>query len=279
LLELLGARAGRKVTFHVPLRGRYRQLLEMADANAFEILRKLKTEGSEKIDDSVIDLQNRLKLDTAPVRIECVDISHIQGTDPVASLVVAHNGKARKGEYRLFHIKTAQGGDDPASIAEVTRRRFARLIREQGKLPDLFIVDGGITQVRAACRELGDLGIETAVLGLAKREEILVAPDGTEFRLPFSSPGLQVIIKLRNEAHRFANTFQKKTHSRRVVRSALLNLPGVGPATLRKALWEFGSVANIARSTPEELRQRCHIPLKTAELIISSLRDGGNDRN
>ena len=192
--------------------------------------------------------------------------------------MVCHNGPPRKGEYRLYHIKSAQGGDDPASIAEVTRRRFSRLLRERAQLPDLYIVDGGITQVRAATRELEELNVETAILGLAKREETLVRPDGTEINLPFSSAGMKSIIKLRNEAHRFANTFQKKTHSRRVMRSALLNLPGVGPATLRKALWEFGSMANVAATTPEELRQRCQIPLKTAEVIIASLKEGTHEK-
>ncbi len=278
LLAMLSGRAGRKVAFHIPRKGQFLNLLAMADNNALEIMRNIKSEGHERIDESVIDLQNLLELKIAPVRIECVDISHIQGTDPVASLVVCHNGRPRKGEYRLYHIKSAQGGDDPASIAEVTRRRFSRLLRERAQLPDLYIVDGGITQVRAAMRELEELNVETAILGLAKREETLVRPDGTEINLPFSSAGMKSIIKLRNEAHRFANTFQKKTHSRRVMRSALLNLPGVGPATLRKALWEFGSMANVAATTPEELRQRCQIPLKTAEVIIASLKEGTHEK-
>lgn len=277
ICELLSVRSERKVAFHVPVKGQFLHLLKMADDNALEVLRNVKSEGNEKITESALDLQNRLDLKIAPVRIECVDISHIQGTDPVASLVVAHNGNPKKGEYRLFHIKDAKGGDDPASIAEVTRRRFTRLISEQSSFPDLYIVDGGIAQVRAAIKELDLLQVEVAVLGLAKREEILVAADGTEFRLPFSSSGMKVIIKLRNEAHRFANTFQKKTHGRRVIRSALLNLPGVGPATLRKALIEFGSVANLARVSPQDLQQRCQIPLKIAEIIITSLKEPTNE--
>lgn len=277
LLAILSERADRKVSFHIPKKGQYLQLLTMACSNALEVLRTLKSEGTEKIDESVIDLQNRLNLPTAPYRIECVDISHIQGVDPVASLVVSVNGRPRKGEYRLYHIKSAQGGDDPASIAEVTRRRFSRLIREQVDLPDLYIVDGGITQVRAAEKELQNLGIQISLLGLAKREETLVDSAGNEYKLPFSSNGMKVIIKLRNEAHRFANTFQKKTHSRRMVRSALLNLPGVGPATLRKVLWEYGSMANVARSAAEEIQKRCHIPAKTAELILKTLKEEKNE--
>lgn len=279
VLELLATKAGRKVAFNIPRKGQFLDLLAMANNNALEILRNVKSEGHERLDESVIELQKLLDLKVPPYRIECVDISHIQGTDPVASLVVCQNGRPRKGEYRLFHIKSAHGGDDPASIAEVTRRRFTRLLRERSPLPDLYIVDGGITQVRAAMRELQELDLHPDILGLAKREETLVKPDGSEIQLPFSSKGMQSIIKLRNEAHRFANTFQKKTHNRRVLRSALLNLPGVGPATLRKALWEFGSMANIARAGVDELQKRCHMPRKTAEIIIASLKEGNNDQS
>ena len=278
LLAVFSERSGRRVTFHQPRRGQFLRLLEMADTNALEVLRNIKSEGQERVDEAVIDLQKQLDLKQPPMRIECVDISHIQGTDPVASLVVFRNARPRKGEYRLFHIKSAHGGDDPASIGEVTRRRFTRLLRERSPLPELYIVDGGIAQVRSAVRELEQLAVDIEVFGLAKREEILVKPDGSEIKLPFSSPGMQMIIKLRNEAHRFANTFQNKTRSRRVLKSSLLNLPGVGPATIRKALWEFGSTANLARVTPEELRQRCQIPLKTAALIIESLKENGNEQ-
>lgn len=278
LLAVFSERSGRRVTFHQPRRGQFLRLLEMADTNALEVLRNIKSEGQERVDEAVIDLQKQLDLKQPPMRIECVDISHIQGTDPVASLVVFKNARPRKGEYRLFHIKSAHGGDDPASIGEVTRRRFTRLLRERSPLPELYIVDGGIAQVRSAVRELEQLAVDIEVFGLAKREEILVRPDGSEIKLPFSSSGMQMIIKLRNEAHRFANTFQNKTRSRRVLKSSLLNLPGVGPATIRKALWEFGSTANLARITPEELRQRCQIPLKTAALIIESLKENGNEQ-
>ncbi len=277
LLEVLSGQAGRSVSFQRPRRGQFLKLLEMADANALEVMRNIKSQGNERIDEAVIDLQKQLNLRQAPVRIECVDISHIQGTDPVASLVVFKNARPHKGEYRLYHIKSARGGDDPASIGEVTRRRFTRLLREHAGLPDLYIVDGGITQVRSALRELELLAVDVEVFGLAKREETLVKYDGSEFKLPFSSSGMKMIIKLRNEAHRFANTFQKKAHGKRVLKSALLNLPGVGPATIRKALWEFGSTANLSRASAEDLRKRCQIPLKTAELIINSLKENSDE--
>ncbi len=272
LLEMLTNKADHKVSFHVPQKGQFLTLLEMANNNAREFLRNSETKGKERIDDSVIDLQTRLGLKKAPIHIECTDIAHIQGVDPVASVVVCENGKPKKSEYRLFHIKEAMGGDDPASIGEIVRRRFSRLLAEQKPLPDLFIVDGGITQLHSAMHELELLGIhDQQIMGLAKKEELLVQTDGREIKLPFSSPGMRVIIKLRNEAHRFCHTFQSKTHTNRTLRSSLLKLPGVGPVILKKLILEFGSVDNVVKCTPEELVSRCHIPLKTAELIVNSI--------
>ena len=272
LLEMLTNKADHKVSFHVPQKGQFLTLLEMANNNAKEFLRNSEAKGKERIDDSVIDLQTRLGLKKAPIHIECTDIAHIQGVDPVASVVVCENGKPKKSEYRLFHIKEAMGGDDPASIGEIVRRRFSRLLVEQRPLPDLFIVDGGITQLHSAMHELELLGIhDQQIMGLAKKEELLVQTDGREIKLPFSSPGMRVIIKLRNEAHRFCHTFQSKTHTQRTLRSSLLNLPGVGPVILKKLILEFGSIENVVKATPEEIVERCHIPLKTAELIVNSI--------
>jgi excinuclease ABC subunit C len=273
LKELLSRRSGRKVAISVPARGQFRHLAKMADTNALEVLKNIKTDGLDRISEGVLDLQNRLQLKKAPVRIECIDISHIQGVDPVASLVVSVNGAPKKGDYRLFHIKSAMGGDDPASIGEVVRRRVSRLLNEGKELPDLLIVDGGITQVRAAEKELEKLDAKIELLGLAKREELLVSSDGSERKLPFSSPGMKIIIKLRNEAHRFANNFQKKTHTRRLVRSSLLNLPGVGPAVLRKVLWAFGSTEKVARAGAEEVQKLTGIPMKTAQIIVEALKN------
>ena len=272
LLEMLSDKVGHKVSFHIPQKGQYLSLLEMANNNAREFLRNSETKGKERIDDSVIDLQTRLGLKTAPIHIECTDISHIHGVDPVASVVVFENGKPKKSEYRLYHIKEAIGGDDPASIGEVIRRRFTRILAEGRPLPDLFVVDGGITQLHSALHQLDLLGInDMAIMGLAESEEKLVFPDGSETKLPFSSPGMRSLIKLRNEAHRFCNTFQSKTHTNRTLRSSLLNLPGVGPIILKKLILEFGSVENISKYTPEELVKRCKMPLKTAELILNSI--------
>jgi excinuclease ABC subunit C len=160
IAEIFSDQTGRKVVISLPERGQFRQLLDMAVNNAFEVLKNLKSEGNTRVSSAVLDLQQRLQLAITPERIECIDISHIQGVDPVASLVVAINGQPRRSEYRLFHIKEATGGDDPASIAEVVRRRLERLLRENQPLPELLIVDGGITQVRAAEAEVQRLGLE-----------------------------------------------------------------------------------------------------------------------
>jgi excinuclease ABC subunit C len=272
MIEVLSQKINRKVRFIIPKKGEFRKVLEMADRNAIEVMKNIKAEGKERVDEAVIDLQKQLNLPALPYRIECVDISHIQGTDPVASLVTFENGKPKKSEYRLFHIKEAMGGDDPASIAEVTRRRFKRQLEEGARMCDLYIVDGGLTQVRAAARELKELEIDIPIFGLAKREELLVKTSGEEIKIPFSSKGMQVVIKLRNEAHRFANSFQKKTHTRATIRTALLNLPGVGPATIKKLIWKFGSMASVAKSTPEEISKHVSIPLKTAKIIFNALK-------
>ncbi|OIP31506.1 excinuclease ABC subunit C [bacterium CG2_30_54_10] len=271
LEEFLGRICGHPVKFGTASRGPFRRLLKMAGENATEVLKNLKSTGSDRVSDGVLDLERRLSLPRLPMRIECIDISHIQGVDTVASLVVAVNGEPRRSEYRLFHIKGVVGIDDPASIAEVSRRRFSRVLREGGPLADLLVVDGGIAQARAARAELDLLKLDRLVYGLAKREELMVPPVGEPIRLPIVSPGMRVLIRLRNEAHRFANTFQNKTHSRKVMRSALLNLPGVGMRTLQKLIETFGSIEKAARATAQELSTKAGIPAKVGELIHASL--------
>ncbi len=272
LLTYLKSLAGRDIRVGRPVRGEKRRLLNMADENAAEILRNLKSADTERVAENVIDLERRLGLPRTPRRIECIDISHVQGADTVASLVCAINGAPRRGEYRLFHIKTVIGVDDPASIAEVTRRRFERLLKEGAPFPDLLVVDGGITQVHAAAAVFQELQIQLPLYGLAKREELLVHPDGTEVRLPVTSPALRLLIILRDEAHRFAHSFQRKTHAKRVMRSSLLSLPGVGPKTLQKILTVFGSLERAAAASFEEFQERTGLSMRTATLVWNSLR-------
>jgi excinuclease ABC subunit C len=264
--------SSRRVRLFGNSRGEVKKLLDMANENAREVLRNLKSRDDERIAEAVLDLERRLGLPASPRRIECVDISHLQGQDPVASLVVSVNAEPRRSEYRRFHIKTAASADDPGAIAEITRRRFQRLLEEGGRLPDLFLVDGGIAQANAARRELDLLGVACPVWGLAKREELLVPAGGEPRKLPLTCPGMRMVIKLRNEAHRFANQFQKKTHTRRVMRSSLSHLPGVGPKTIQKVLVVFGNLDVVAAADPQEVAQKAGIPLGVAELIVNSCR-------
>ncbi len=275
LREMLTATSGHAVRIATPRRGRFRKLLALANQNALELMKNIRADGEGRVADGVLELERMLSLKRTPRRIECVDISHVGGVDPVASLVTAINGVPKKSEYRLYHIKTASGGDDPASIGEVTRRRFTRRLEEGSPLCDLYVVDGGITQVRSARAVLEELGVDREVWGLAKKEELLVPPEGEPVRLPHTSSALRMLVKLRNEAHRFANTFQKKVHGKSTMRSSLLNLPGVGEKTLRKVIDAFGSVLRASEATAEELAERTGIPIKTANLISTALRGRG----
>lgn len=271
LVELFSDRSGHRVRIARPLRGARRKLLSMADENAAEILRNLKSPDITRIAEGVLDLERRLQLPRSPIRVECIDISHLHGEDVVASLVVSINGEARKSEYRRYYIKDVPGIDDPASIREVTRRRFKRLLDEGAPLPDLFIVDGGIAQVNGARAELDALAVDRPVWGLAKREELLVPPHGEPVKLPLTCPAMRLVIRLRDEAHRFANAFRSKVQAKRVIRSALLSLPGVGPKTLQKVLASFGSLDRASKATAEEIASRAGIPLKIASIIQRSI--------
>ncbi|MBF0499746.1 MAG: excinuclease ABC subunit UvrC [Candidatus Riflebacteria bacterium] len=271
LIEHLSGRCGRRVRIARPSRGPKHRLMKMADENASELLRNLKSPDETRLSEGVLDLERRLALPRTPVRVECIDISHLQGTDPVASLVTAVNGQPQKSDYRRFHIKSFIGIDDPAAIREVTHRRFRRLLDEGAPLPDLFIVDGGIAQVNAARDELDKLGVDRPVWGLAKREELLVPPHGLPVKLPLTSPAMRLLIRLRDESHRFANSFQHTLRVKRVVRSALLSLPGVGPRTIRRIIETFGSIDRAAHSTPEEISKKAGIPARIAALVFASI--------
>lgn len=273
---VLSNRAQKKVSIKTAEKGRYKKLQAMADDNAFEVIKNVQADERKDPHKAVVELKKRLQLKTMPLTIECIDISHIQGTDTVASLVVFNNNQPQKKSYRLFHIKKATQGDDPAAIAEVVARRFSRLIIENQKMPDLLIVDGGIAQVKAAKKELDNLNICIEVFGIAKKEEVIIAPNNEQFCLPLSSTAMKMIIKLRNEAHRFANSFHAKTRSKRMTRSALMNLPGVGPATLKKVVGQFGSIKNILTIKPDELAQKASIPQKTAEMIVQYVKQSSS---
>jgi excinuclease ABC subunit C len=212
--EFLSWQAGHKILVSAPQRGDKAGFMRVARANAEMLLVELQAKNAtyNEIDRSIFELQKELKLTSAPFCIECFDISHLSGTEPVASMVRFVNGHPSKSDYRKFKIKTATGGDDYASMREVVSRRLLRLQSENAELPDLIVVDGGKGQAEAAHTVLQELGLESIpLIGLAKRLEEIVFPGSRpSILLKRSSPALQLLQRARNEAHRFVITFQRK---------------------------------------------------------------------
>jgi excinuclease ABC subunit C len=257
LLEAwLSARRGTAVKVRVPKRGEKVRLLDLVVRNArlaFELEWKHPRQQSQEILRALRDL---LDLEIEPRRIECFDISNIQGSDIVASMVCFEEGLPKKSEYRKFKIRTVSGApDDFASMREVVSRRYRRVLEEGGELPDLVLIDGGKGQLGMAVEALAELGLgEQAVASLAKREEEIFVPGREEsIRLPRASPVLQLVQRLRDEAHRFAVGYHRQARTMRTLRSEVDDIPGVGPITRRKLLSRFGSVRGVRSATPQEL--------------------------
>lgn len=203
-------------------------------------------------------LQKELRLDKLPKRIECFDISNIQGSDIVASVVVFENGKPKKSEYRKFKIRSVSGKpDDFASMEEVIERRYSRLLNEGGKMPDLIVIDGGKGQLSAAMKSLEKLGIKNQpIIALAKKlEEIYFPNHDLPQSLPKSSPALHLLQRIRNEAHRFAITFHRELRTKRLLSTQLLEVKGIGEKKAKILLSKFGSIEGIKQATLEELEK------------------------
>lgn len=217
------------------------------------------------------ELREELGLATEPRVIECFDISNISGTNSVASMVCAVDGNPYPNRYRRFRIKTVEGADDPRSMAEVVRRRYSRLLDEKKPLPDLVMVDGGITQLRAAKRELVELGLNSLpIVGLAKRYEEIVwdyEHNSGNLFLPRRSAALNVVTRLRDEAHRFAITYHRELRRRRIKESVLDEIPGIGASKKELLLKHFGSVSRLSRATLEELLALPGVGEHTARLV------------
>jgi excinuclease ABC subunit C len=275
LEELLTEKRGRKVQILTPQRGPKRALLELVAKNArhsFERrFRILKPQAREILE----NLAEVLDLPQPPKRVECFDVSHIQGSDIVASLVVWEAGRMKKSDYRKFIIKTVSGSDDFASMREVVGRRYRRLREEKTPLPDLILVDGGIPQLHAAAAALDALQIINQPLAsIAKREEILYVHgrENEPVVLDRHSPVLHLIQLIRDEAHRFAVTFHRARRTKRELSSDLLTIAGVGERTAKKLLAHFGSLTSLRSVTLEELSQVV-TPAQAAR-IIEHLRRG-----
>jgi excinuclease ABC subunit C len=258
LEEWLNQKAERKVKIFIPRRGELKALVLMCKQNANlqlkEIqLQKMKKEGN--VPYALSALQRDLRLNKLPRRIECFDISNIQGSDSVASMVVFVDGKPKKSEYKKFIIKEVEGPDDFASMQEVIRRRYTRLLDNDEPLPELIIVDGGKGQLSSAVEILNSLGIKQHnIIGLAKRLEEVFFPENSEPEsIPKTSSGLKLLQQIRDEAHRFAITFHRQRRSKRTITTELTEIKGIGKATAYQLLSELGSVEKIKNSNTETL--------------------------
>ncbi|PXY19170.1 excinuclease ABC subunit UvrC [Prauserella muralis] len=307
MAEWLTELRGGRVRLRVPQRGDKRALAETVARNAQEAFaqHKLRRAGDLTARSAALsELQEHLGLDTAPLRIECVDISHIAGSDVVASLVVFEDGVPRKSEYRRFALREAADEGDVASIAEVVRRRFARYLRENENgtpeqaeqegppgidpetgrprkfayPPNLLVVDGAGPQATAAGDVLAELGItDVAVVGLAKRlEEVWLPADPDPVILPRSSDALYLLQRVRDEAHRFAIRYHRQKRSKRVQASALDGVPGLGQARKAALIKHFGSVKRLRQASVDEIAEVPGVGRRTAEVVHAALA-GGND--
>lgn len=329
--EWLSERRGAQVSLRIPQRGDKKDLMATVARNAQQALVLHKTKRASDLTTrsrALEEIAEALELDSAPLRIECFDISHLQGDDVVASMVVFEDGLARKSEYRRFQIKTFEGQDDVRSMHEVISRRFRRYLHEREQTgewpeqqpapaqaeaeaegenvpaappavaegegvpvaplveddgrpkrfaypPQLLVVDGGRPQVAAAKRALDELGIDdVAVCGLAKRlEEVWLPDDNDPVVLPRSSEGLYLLQRVRDEAHRFAITYQRAKRAKRIRTSPLDDVPGLGESRKQALIKHFGSVKKLRQATIEQI---CEVPglgRKTAEAVVVALAD------
>jgi len=263
----LQSRRGSKVHIQVPHRGNKKQLVDIAIQNAEQGLQQLKIKQQavpSALTEALAEVQRELRLPRLPLRMECYDISNIQGQAAVGSMVVFDKGKPKPSHYRRFRIKTVSGADDYAMLQEVLRRRFKRL-SPQGSdtsapdtfavVPDLILIDGGKGQLNAALLAMKEVGADSIpVASLAKENEEIFIPGQSEpIRLPGSSPGLQLVQRLRDEAHRFALGYHRKIRRKETFASSLDGIPGIGAKRKRALLKQFGSVQAIREASVKEL--------------------------
>ncbi|MFD5887589.1 excinuclease ABC subunit UvrC [Streptomyces sp. NPDC060334] len=303
LAEWLAERRGSQVSLRIPQRGDKKALMETVHRNAVQSLALHKTKRAGDLTTrsrALEEIAEALELDGAPLRIECFDISHLQGDDVVASMVVFEDGLARKSEYRRFQIKSFEGQDDVRSMHEVVSRRFRRYLQEKLKTgewspedaedgevpaeddgrpkrfaypPQLVVVDGGQPQVAAAKRALEELGVDdVAVCGLAKRlEEVWLPGEDDPVVLPRTSEGLYLLQRVRDEAHRFAIQYQRSKRGKRLRSSPLDDVPGLGESRKQALVKHFGSVKKLRQATIDQICEVPGIGRKTAETVAAAL--------
>ncbi len=258
LAEILTDGAGRQVAVTVPQRGEKVRLLELAEENARQVLEDrvaALTYAADRAEDALFSLQDELDLKVVPRLMVCFDISHMQGTDTVASAVVFQNGEPRRAAYRHMRIKGEWGNDDFASMEEAVERYFRRR-RDEGKpLPDLAVIDGGKGQLSAAAAALASLQVQdVGLIALAKREEEVFVPGRSQpILLDRRNRALHLLQRIRDEAHRFAVRYNRKLRRKRTIRSEIGDIPGIGPARQKVLLRRFGSVRGLREATREEI--------------------------
>jgi len=263
----LSERASRRVRLHTPKRGEHRGLLDLAARNAAIAYQTHFAPGATSAFDALEVLRAKLALPALPRRIDCFDISTFQGKETVASMVVAEDGRMRKSEYRKFKIRGAHT-DDFAAMHEVVLRRYQRVLEQGGPFPDLIVVDGGKGQLSSAYAALREVGLDRLVaVGLAKEEELIFTRDRAEgMALPRESPALRLLQRIRDEAHRFAVTFHRRTRAKRDFTSTLDEIAGIGPRRRKQLLTTFGSVAGVRRAGRDELVAA--VGAKAADAVI-----------
>jgi excinuclease ABC subunit C len=273
----LSSQAGRKVRLVVPQRGDKRGLIELANRNAALAYQTRFNQAAAAEYEALERLRAVLVLPALPRRVECFDISTIQGSETVASMVVCEEGRMRRGEYRKYRIRglgregptAAAVNNDFAAMHEVVRRRYRKMLEEGGPFPDLVLIDGGKGQLSAAYAALHELGLANLVaVGIAKKEELLFTRDlDAPIALPANDPALLLVQRVRDEAHRFAVTFHRQARTMRDLGSDLDRISGIGPRRRRVLLTKFGSVAGVRRATREELAPE--VGAKAADAVLA----------
>jgi len=285
---------GTNVSLRIPQRGDKKALMETVERNAQQAFALHKTKRASDLtarSKALAEIQEALELEDAPLRIECFDISNLQGTSVVASMVVFEDGLARKSEYRRFAVRGVDGQDDTASMHEVLTRRFARYLEEAPKPeldeetgrprkfaypPNLVVVDGGAPQVAAAQRALDELGVnDIALCGLAKRlEEVWLPGQDDPVIMARTSEGLYLLQRVRDEAHRFAIAYHRQKRSKAMTTSVLDEVAGLGETRRKALLRHFGSLKKLKAATVEEVLEVPGIGRRTAEAVVTALAAG-----
>ncbi len=280
LSRLITQKSGTKTSVYCPQKQDKKRLVDMAYRNAVEYLTKSQTDLDKKFNTThgaVLQLKELLHLSVMPKRVECYDISNVQGVDKVASMVVFTNGQKDASQYRRFKIRTVEGANDFASMKEVLTRRFERMKADDGvfgKTPDLIVVDGGLGQLDYARRAMEECGVNVQLVSLAKREELVYTLNGRDpIILPRNSYALNLLINIRDESHRFAITYFRKLHNRNSVKSVLQDVEGIGEKRRIELHRHFKSMENLRAATVEEMASVKGMSRTAAEKLYGYLHE------